>query len=52
VAEAFSEEVARRFGVTCLYLLLTYAEAADLEVNHEEPGPTLIEVPVRPPPRT
>jgi hypothetical protein len=45
VAEAFSEEVARRFGVTCLYLLLTYAEAADLEVNHEEPGPTLIEVP-------
>jgi hypothetical protein len=45
VAAAFSEEVARRFGVTCLSLLLTYAEAADLEVNHEEPGPALIEVP-------
>ena len=34
----FSEQVARRFGVTCLYLLLTYKEAADLKVNHEEPG--------------
>jgi len=45
VAGAFSEEVARRFGVTCLSLLLTYEEAADMEANHEEPGPTLIEVP-------
>jgi hypothetical protein len=45
VADGFSEQVARRFGVTCLYLLLPYGEAADLEVNHEEPGPTLIEVP-------
>jgi hypothetical protein len=36
---------ARRFGVTCLYLLLTYQEATDLEVNHEEPATTLIEVP-------
>ncbi len=36
VAEAFSEEVSRRFGVTCLSLLLTYKEAADLEVNPEE----------------
>jgi hypothetical protein len=45
VAAAFSEEVARRFGVTCLSLLLTYEEAADMEANHEEPGPTLIEVP-------
>jgi hypothetical protein len=43
VAEAFSEEVARRFGVTCLSLLLTYEEAADMEANHEELGPTLIE---------
>jgi hypothetical protein len=45
VAKAFSEPVARRFGVTCLYLLLTYKDAVDLEVNHEDPGPTLIEVP-------
>ncbi|HYI01903.1 hypothetical protein [Hyalangium sp.] len=45
VAEAFTEPVARRFGVTCLYLLLTYKEAADIQVNHEEPGDTLIEVP-------
>jgi hypothetical protein len=45
VAGAFSEPVARRFGVTCLALLLTYEEAADLEVNHEEPGSTLIDVP-------
>ncbi|HEX8703211.1 MAG TPA: hypothetical protein VF815_30525 [Myxococcaceae bacterium] len=45
VAKAFSEPVAQRFGVTCLSLLLTYKEAADLEVNHEEPGGTLIEVP-------
>ncbi|MDY7227061.1 hypothetical protein [Hyalangium rubrum] len=45
VAAAFSEPVTRRFGVTCLYLLLTYKEAADLEVNHAEPGNTLIEVP-------
>jgi hypothetical protein len=45
VAAAFSEPVARRFGVTCLSLLLTYKEAADLEVNPEEPGPTPIEVP-------
>jgi hypothetical protein len=45
VAEAFTATVARRFGVTCLSLLLTYKEVADVEVNHEEPGPTLIEVP-------
>ncbi|MFL5346029.1 MAG: hypothetical protein ACJ8AT_14655 [Hyalangium sp.] len=45
VADGFSEEVARNFGVTCLYLLLTYKEAADIKINHEEPGPTLIEVP-------
>jgi len=45
VADAFTEPVSRRFGVTCLYLLLTYQEAADIQVNHEEPGDTLIEVP-------
>jgi hypothetical protein len=45
VANDFSEPVARRFGVTCLYLLLTYKEAADIEVNHEDPDGTLIEVP-------
>ncbi|MFL5349313.1 MAG: hypothetical protein ACJ8AT_31315 [Hyalangium sp.] len=45
VAGAFTESVACRFGVTCLYMLLTYQEATALEVNHEEPGDTLIEVP-------
>jgi hypothetical protein len=45
VAQAFSEPVARRFGINCLALLLTYKEAADIEVNHEDPGGTLIEVP-------
>ncbi|HEX8702555.1 MAG TPA: hypothetical protein VF815_27225 [Myxococcaceae bacterium] len=45
VADAFTAAVARRFGVTCLYLLLTYKEATDLQVNFEEPGDTLIEVP-------
>ena len=45
VAHDFSAPVARRFGVTCLYLLLVYKEAADIEVNHEEPGGALIEVP-------
>jgi hypothetical protein len=45
VAAAFSAAVTRRFGVTCLSLLLTYAEAADMKVNHEEPGNTPIEVP-------
>ena len=45
VAAEFSEPVARRFGVTCLDLLLSYTEAADVEVNREEPGPTAIEVP-------
>ena len=45
VAANFSEPVARCFGVTCLSLLLTYKDAAGLELNPEEPGPTLIEVP-------
>ena len=45
VAAEFSEPVARRFGVTCLSLLLGYKEAADVEVNRDEPGSTVIEVP-------
>lgn len=45
VAESFTEPVSRRFGVTCLYLLKTYKEAADIQVNYEDPGDTLIEVP-------
>ncbi|WP_224244213.1 hypothetical protein [Hyalangium gracile] len=45
VADAFTEPVARRFGVTCLYLLLTYKEVASIQVNHQQPGDTLIEVP-------
>jgi hypothetical protein len=45
VAAAFSEPVTRRYGVTCLHLLLIYKEAVDLEVNHADPGNTPIEVP-------
>jgi len=45
VARNFSEPVAQRFGITCLYLLLTYKDAVGLELNAEEPGPTPIEVP-------
>lgn len=45
VAESFPEEICKRFGVTCLYLVLTYKELAGLELNCEEPGDTLIKVP-------
>jgi hypothetical protein len=45
VARNFSEPIARRYGVTCLYLLLIYKEVADVEANHAEPGDTVIEVP-------
>ena len=45
VAEAFSEDVGRRFGITCLSLLLTYEDAAEIEVDRQEPGNTVIEVP-------
>ncbi len=45
VVKAFSEQVAVRFGVTCLYLLTIYQEVARLKLNYEEPGPALIEVP-------
>jgi hypothetical protein len=45
VARNFSEEIARRFGVTCLSLLLSYKKAAKVEVDHEQPGSALIEVP-------
>jgi hypothetical protein len=45
VAEVFSEEVCAEYGITCLYLLRTYEEAADIKVDHEKPGPTVIEVP-------
>ena len=45
VASAFSEPVARRFGVTCLSVLLSYKEAADLEVNHEERWPLCTSAP-------
>jgi hypothetical protein len=45
VAAEFSEPVTRRFGVTCLSLLLGYKEAADVEVDRDQPGPTVMEVP-------
>ncbi|MFL5345052.1 MAG: hypothetical protein ACJ8AT_09665 [Hyalangium sp.] len=45
VAGKFSEEIAVRFGVTCLSLLLTYKELAGIKVDHATPGPTLIDVP-------
>ena len=40
-----AEDVSRRFGTSCLSLLLTYEKAAELEVDREEPGDTVIEVP-------
>jgi hypothetical protein len=45
VAAGFSEEATRKLGVTCLSLLLTYKEVADIQVNHEQAGDTVIEVP-------
>jgi hypothetical protein len=45
VASNFSEELTGRFGVTCLSLLLTYTEVADIPLVHESPGGTVIEVP-------
>ena len=45
VVKSFREPVAVRFGMTCLHLLTIYREAANVKVNPEEPGPTLIEVP-------
>ncbi|WP_224371652.1 hypothetical protein [Hyalangium versicolor] len=45
VAASFDEKTAVRFGVTCLELLLTYKEVADLKIDHAEPGGTVIEVP-------
>ncbi|MDY7228139.1 hypothetical protein [Hyalangium rubrum] len=45
VAHAFTLVHCNHFGVTRLYLLLTYKVAAGIKVNHEEPGTTSIEVP-------
>ncbi len=45
VAHQFSEDIARRFGVTCLSLLLVYKELAGLKVDHEAPGAAPIDVP-------
>jgi hypothetical protein len=45
VARAFTVEVCKQFGVTCLHLLLTYKKAAGLEVDTSVPGTTVIEVP-------
>ncbi len=45
VAHGFSEEIARQFGISSLYLLLSYKKAAGIQVDHEQPGATLIDVP-------
>jgi hypothetical protein len=45
VARAFSVEVCKQFGVTCLHQLLTYKRATDIQVDTSSPGATLIEVP-------
>ncbi len=45
VADQFSEEVARRFSFTALYLLVTYKELAGVKVDHDAPGDTPIDVP-------
>lgn len=45
VARAFSQEVCAQYGLTRLRALLTYKEATKAEVNPQEPGSTLIQVP-------
>ncbi len=45
VAASFSEAVTRRYGVTCLYLLLAYETATGQKFNHAELGGVRIEVP-------
>ena len=45
VARNFSAEVCGQFGVSRLSLLITYKEAAKIQLNHDEPGGTFIEVP-------
>lgn len=45
VARAFTQEVCSQYGVYRLRALLTYKEAAKIELNAEEPGGTFILVP-------
>ncbi|HEX8705084.1 MAG TPA: hypothetical protein VF815_40005 [Myxococcaceae bacterium] len=45
VATHFTAAVCGQFGATRLSLLVTYKEVAKIQVNHAEPGGTLIEVP-------
>ncbi len=45
VAREFSQEVVARFGVTRLEQLLAYKKAAQITLNHDEPGSTFILVP-------
>jgi hypothetical protein len=45
VARAFNQQVCAQFGVTRLRTLLTYKDAAKIELNSEAPGDTLILVP-------
>jgi hypothetical protein len=45
VARAFNEAACARFGTTRLSLLLTYKKAANIQLNHSDPGGTFIQVP-------
>jgi len=45
VARVFTQEVCTQFGMTRLRLLLTYKDAAKIELNDAEPGGTFIQVP-------
>ncbi len=45
VARAFTQQVCAQFGVYRLRYLLTYKDAAKIELNHDELGGTLIMVP-------
>jgi hypothetical protein len=45
VARAFRQEVVDQFGVTRLRTLLTYKDAAKIELDYEQPGNTFIQVP-------
>jgi hypothetical protein len=45
VARAFTAEVCAQYGVSVLNLLLTYTEAAGIELDASEPGSMIIQVP-------
>ncbi len=45
VARAFNQQVCARYGIYRLRYLLTYKDATQLQLNHQEPGDTVILMP-------